>query len=147
MLNDQEWHMPATNFYANPLEGIDLEIISLDTNILDAHKICPWIECGCFECPCPDDFDAVEDPKANRRKARLLAQRNFAAQQVDQKLELRYRGLQQFLGRCSHATCRTTLQKRAEAGFRMLEERIKAAEGTKRQLIVVTHYPTTWFKY
>ena len=37
--------------------------------------------------------------------------------------------------------------KRAEAGFKLLEERIKAAEGTNRQLIVLSHYPTTWFKY
>jgi hypothetical protein len=109
--------------------------------------ICPWIACGCYKCPCPPEFAAVEDTKANKGRARLLLQRNLAAQKVDEKLELRYRGLQDFLGRCSESVCRETLTKRAEAGFRLLEERIKAAEGTNRQLIVITHYPTTWFKY
>ena len=145
-INDQTWHMPAMQFYETPLPGVDLEIISIDTNILDAHKICPWIECGCVKCPCPPDFDEVEDARTagNRRLDDIVRRKIEAEYGKDEAVR---RGLASWLGRCSHSKCRETLQKRAEAGFKMLEERIAAAEGTNRQLIVITHYPTTWFKY
>ena len=144
-LNDQTWHMPSMNYYEAPLPGVNLEIVSLDTNVLDAHKICPWIECGCAKCPCPQDFEPVEGA-AGRRQLDEEVRRRLEAQIGGRDAGVR-RQLAGWLGRCSAWDCRQTLEKRAEAGFKLLEERIQAAEATDRQLIVVTHYPTTWFRY
>jgi len=134
ILNDQQWHMPAMNFFATPLPGVNLEVVSLDMNILDAHKICPWIACGCHTCPCPPDDDVVED-EAHATTTRRLDGRYMLERKLD------------WLGRCSYGQCQETLRQRADAGFMMLKERIAAAEVENRQLIVITHYPTKWFRY
>ena len=33
------WYMPDYNYYVRPLEGVNLEVVNLDTNFLDAWKI------------------------------------------------------------------------------------------------------------
>jgi prepilin-type processing-associated H-X9-DG protein len=48
---------------------------------------------------------------------------------------------------CNLAKCRSTLEARGAAAVKLLRERIEAAEAEHRQLIVVTHYPTTWFRW
>ena len=38
--NFQEWYMPAMSYFATPLPGVNLEVVALDTNIVDEHKTC-----------------------------------------------------------------------------------------------------------
>lgn len=45
---------------------------------------------------------------------------------------------------CNMAMCTSTIKRRGEAAARLLKSRVEAAEQTDTQLIVVTHYPTTW---
>ena len=166
--NNQQWHMPSMNYYETPLPGVNLEIVSIDTNVVDAHKICPWIVCGCYACPCKLEKEAVEDNstqlitkalRARRLDQRRLfddleeygdegngTQRMLRRAQREQMQKRGRRRLDNF-GRCSAEVCKKTLSARAEQGFTLLEARIKAAEGTGRQLIVNTHYPTPWLKH
>ena len=37
-IGGQRWYMPSLNFYATPLPGLNLEVVSLDTNVLDHRK-------------------------------------------------------------------------------------------------------------
>ena len=104
---DQEWYLPAMSFYANPLPGISLEIVSLDLNILDSDPTCPWVACGKKQCGAHDSI----------------------------------------LPGCNLARCRQTLQKRAELAFELLEERISVATRERRQLIVLSHYPSSWLYF
>ena len=102
--------MPDTNYYVQPLTGVNLEIVTLDLNILDSHKICTWIACGKKKC---EEDDENKEPG------------------------------------CSHGKCYQTLLARGQAAFRLLEARIAAAKSSvpKRQIIVNTHYPTTFLKW
>ena len=36
--------MPSMSYYHEPLPGVNLEIVSLDTNVIDAGPTCKWIE-------------------------------------------------------------------------------------------------------
>mgnify|MGYP006142918743 CR=1 FL=1 len=45
---------------------------------------------------------------------------------------------------CNMARCRAVITKRAEAAARLLKQRVEEAEKTGTQLIVVSHYPSTW---
>ena len=103
---NQKWHMPAMNFVATPLPGVNIEIVSLDLNTVDDAKTCPWIACGKKFC---HERDAVE------------------------------------LG-CNMARCRATMRHRAQKAYELLEERIAAAKEVGRQLIVFSHYPTTFLR-
>lgn len=46
---------------------------------------------------------------------------------------------------CTRARCREVLRRRAAQAESLLRERIAAAEAADRQLIVISHYPTTYF--
>ena len=48
---------------------------------------------------------------------------------------------------CNLARCKAVMQARGEYAFELLEERIEEAIKHHRQLIVITHYPTTWFDW
>ena len=54
IINGQKWYMPEMSYYVQPLPGVNLEIVTIDLNVLDSHKICPWIVCGQKKCA-PDD--------------------------------------------------------------------------------------------
>jgi prepilin-type processing-associated H-X9-DG protein len=101
--------MPKMSYYAAPLPGVNIEVVALDTNIVDHRKTCPWIACG--EETCTENQETMPG--------------------------------------CNLAKCRATLDARASAAFDLLKERIQAAEAAipRRQLVVVTHYPTTWLKW
>ena len=96
--------MPAMNFNVTPLQGVNLEILSLDMNIVDAHKTCPWIACGRKDCV---HGEAV-------------------------------------VPGCDMNRCHRTMQERAEVAFHLLDERVSAAAAARRQLLVISHYPTTY---
>lgn len=103
---NQKWHLPAMNFFASPLPGVNLEIVSLDLNTVDDGKTCPWIACGKVFC--------YED--------------------------------QAVVPGCNLARCRRTMRRRAEQAYDLLEARIAEARAANRQLIVFSHYPTTYLR-
>lgn len=56
--SDQAWHMPSMSHYMQPLPGVPLEIVTLDMNVVDASRICPWIACGKEKCTDPNATQA-----------------------------------------------------------------------------------------
>ena len=122
----QRWFMPRMSYHAEPLPGVKLEIIALDINSIDAGKSCPWIVCGAATC--------------GRRALEMASQAEEAAANVSVAHLAQHRRLQG----CSMATCTSTMGKRTAAAARLLKRRVEAAEESGTQLIVVSHYPSTW---
>ena len=50
MHHNQTWYMPTANFWVKPIEGVNLEVLVLDTNHLDSGRICPWNACNRKDC-------------------------------------------------------------------------------------------------
>jgi hypothetical protein len=115
----QRWYMPSMSYSVAPLPGVNLEIVALDLNSIDAGKSCPWIVCNREHC--------------GRREMEELEAAHNRTNPGRRRTE-----------QCTMATCTAVIQKRMGVAARLLRARIAAAEAAGTQLIVVTHYPSSW---
>ena len=127
VLNGQTWYMPEMSYYVQPLPGVNLEIVTVDLNILDSHKACPWIVCGQKKCSA-DGSDAKE--------IRIRKDRGKQTEHTTTTM-------------CTMPVCTNTMQTRALAAYELLKQRIAAAKAVtpRRHLIINSHYPTTFLKW